>query len=123
LPAKRPEKTKDYILLMYAEAGVWPPEEHAAALEESVQVCHQLQAKGQFLSAAPLRPPESATCVRVRGGSRTVVDGPFTETKEQLGGYFWIRVANLDEAIAVAAQIPGSRRGTAEIRQLLALPE
>jgi hypothetical protein len=61
--------------------------------------------------------------VRIRGGSRAIVDGPFPETKEQLGGYFLIRVANLDEAIAIAAQIPGSRRGTAEIRPLFPLPE
>jgi len=122
-PSTSPEKPKDYILLMYAEAGVWPPEEHAAALEESVQVCHQLHANGQFLSAAPLQPPETAACVRIRNGSRAVVDGPFTETKEQLGGYFRIRVATLDEAITVAARIPGSRRGTAEIRSLSPLPE
>lgn len=117
------QKTTDYILLMYAEEVAWPPEEHAPALAESVDVCHQLHAKGQFVSAAPLQPPETATCVRVRNGSRVVVDGPFPETKEQLGGYFLIRVANLDDAIAVAARIPGSRRGTAEIRPLFPLPE
>lgn len=118
-----PEKPRDYILLMYAEAGAWPPEEHAPALAESVDVCHQLHAKGQFVSAAPLQPPETATCVRIRNGSLEVVDGPFPETKEQLGGYFLIRVANLDEAIATAARIPGSRRGTAEIRPLFPLPD
>jgi hypothetical protein len=115
--------SRDYILLMYAEEGVWPPDEHLPALAKSVDVCHQLHAKGQFISAAPLQPPETATCVRLRGGSRTVVDGPFAETKEQLGGYFLMRVANLDEAIAIAARIPGSSRGTAEIRPLFPLPE
>ncbi|TWT75123.1 YciI family protein [Allorhodopirellula solitaria] len=113
----------DYIVLLYAEEGVWPPDEHAPALAESVELCHQLHADGQFLAAAPLEPPEQATCVRVRNGDRAVVDGPFPETKEQLGGYFLIRVANLDEAIAVATRIPGSRRGTAEIRPLFPLPE
>lgn len=108
---------------MYAEEGAWPPEEHAPALAESVEVSNQLHAKGQFVSAAPLQPPESATCVRIRNGSRVVVDGPFPETKEQLGGYFLIRVANLDDAIAIAAKIPGSRRGTAEIRPIFPLPE
>jgi hypothetical protein len=122
-PLSDAEKSRDYILLMYAEEGAWPPEEHASALEESVEVCHQLHANGQFISAAPLQPPESATCVRIRNGSRAVVDGPFPETKEQLGGFFLIRVANLDEAIAIAARIPGSRRGTAEIRPLFPLPE
>ena len=114
---------RDYILLMYSEEGAWPPDEHLLALAESVDVCHQLHAKGQFVSAAPLQPPETATCLRIRNGSQTVNDGPFAETKEQLGGYFLIRVVSLDEAIAVAAQIPGSRRGTAEIRPLFPLPE
>lgn len=115
--------SRDYIVLMYAEEGAWPPDEHLSALAESVDVCHQLHAKGQFIAAAPLQPPATASCVRIRSGSRTVVDGPFAETKEQLGGYFLIRVANLDEAIAIAARIPGSRRGTAEIRPLFPLPE
>lgn len=114
---------KDYLLLMYAEDGAWPPEDHAPALAESVEVCHQLHANSQFVSAAPLQPPATATCVRTRNGNRVVVDGPFPETKEQLGGYFLVRVANLDEAIAIAARIPGSRRGTAEIRPLFPLPE
>lgn len=116
------EKPTDYLVLMYAEEGVWPPDEHALALAESVELCHQLHAKGQFIAAAPLQPPATATCVCVRSGSRVVADGPFPETKEQLGGYFLVRVANLDEAIAVAAKIPGSRRGTAEIRPLFPLP-
>jgi hypothetical protein len=117
------DNPKDYILLLYAEEGAWPPEEHAPALAESVEVCHQLHANGQFVSAAPLQPPATATCMRIRNGSRVVVDGPFPETKEQLGGYFLIRVANLDEAIAIAARIPGSWRGTAEIRPLFSLPQ
>jgi hypothetical protein len=94
-----------------------------SALAESVDVCHKLHANGQFVSAAPLQSPVTATCVRIRNGSRVVIDGPFPETKEQLGGYFLIRVANLDDAIAIADRIPGSRRGTAEIRPLFPLPE
>ena len=116
-------QTRDYLLLMYAEEGAWPPEDHAPALAESVDICHQLHAHGQFVAAAPLQPPGTATCVRIRNGIRDVVDGPFAETKEQLGGYFLIRVANLDDAIAIAARIPGTRRGTAEIRPLFPLPE
>lgn len=117
------DKPRDYILLMYAEEGAWPPEDHAPALAESVGVCHQLHAAGQFVSAAPLQHPSTATCVRIRNNNRVVVDGPFTETKEQLGGYFLIRVTDLDEAISIAARIPGARRGTAEIRPLFPLPE
>ncbi len=121
--ATHTEPPRDYILLMYAEDGAWPPEDHAPALAESIELCHQLHTNGQYVAAAPLQPPATGKCVRVRNGNRAVVDGPFPETKEQLGGYFLIRVANLDEAIAVAARIPGSRRGTAEIRPLFPLPE
>lgn len=115
-----------YILLMYAEPGAWPPDDHRAALEESIQVCHELHASGQYLGASPLQPPDTATCVRVRNGKRLVTDGPYAETKEQLGGYFLIDFENLDEAIAIAGRIPGARRGTAEIRPLMevtGLPE
>jgi hypothetical protein len=115
-----------YLLLMYAEQDAWPPEEHAVALRESIEICHQLHAKGQYLNASPLAPPSTANCVRVRNGVPTVSDGPYAETKEQLGGYFLIDVDTIEEAIEIAARIPGSQRGTAEIRPLLevsGLPE
>ncbi len=108
-----------YIILIYSQEGVWPPDEHKVALDESIQLCHQLHAEGKYLAAAPLQPVSTATCVRVRNGKRLVSDGAFTETKEHLGGYFLIDVENLDEAISIASQIPGARRGTAEIRPLV----
>ncbi len=108
---------------MYAAEGAWPPEEHQLALAESVELCHKLHANGQYISAAPLHPPATAKCVRVREGRALITNGPFAETSEQLGGYFLIDAANLDQAIAIAASIPGTRRGTAEIRPLLALPD
>ena len=111
-----------YIVLMHAASDAWSPEEHRACVQESVERCHELHAKGQYLHASPLQPPSVATCVRVRGGKRTVSDGPFAETKEVLGGYFVIDVENLDEAIAFAARLPGAHRGTAEIRPLLEAP-
>jgi len=123
LTAVNPERPRDYLVLMYAEPGAWPPEDHAPALAESVELCHELHRRGEFVSAAPLQPPESAVCVRLYQGTRSVSDGPFAETKEQLGGYFLIRVANLDAAIAIASRIPGSSRGTAEIRPLFPLPQ
>ncbi len=115
-----------YLVLLYAEEGAWPPEEHRQALQESIDLCHELHAGGQYRGAAPLHPPSTATCVRVRDGKTNISDGPYAETKEQLGGYFLIDVANLDEAIAIAQKIPGTRRGTAEIRPVLevaGLPE
>lgn len=111
-----------YLLLMYEEEGVWPPDEHVAAIARSVEICHELDRKGQFRAAAPLQPPGTATCVTVKAGKRIVRDGPFTETKEQLGGYFLIQVADLDEAIAIAAELPGTQRGITEIRPLFPLP-
>ena len=94
--------------------------------EESVQLANQIDSSGQYLDAAPLHPASTGTCVRVREGKRLVTDGPFAETREQLGGYFLITARNLDEAIDIGGQIPGARIGTVEIRpviQLAGLPE
>ncbi len=88
----------------------------ADLLAESIRLCHQLDAKGQYIHASPLEPTAAATCVRVRDGKRTVTDGPFIETREQLAGYFLIDASDLDAAIAIAAQIPGARLGTVDIR-------
>lgn len=111
-----------YLVLMYAVEGAWSPEEHKVALAESVELCHELHANGKYISAAPLHPSSTAKCVRVRDGKINITDGPFAETKEQLGGYFLIDVPNLDEAITIAARIPGTHRGTAEIRPIFDLP-
>ena len=81
---------------------------------------------GNYLGAAPLQPVSTATSVRMRGGKRLLTDGPFAETREQLGGFFLIEAKDLDEAIAIAAEIPAGRWGTVEIRPLVeirSLPE
>jgi hypothetical protein len=85
-------------------------------LQESVRLAQQLHASGQYLGAAPLHPSLETTCVRVRDGRTLVTDGPFAETREQLGGYFLVEARNLSEAIGIAARIPGARIGTVEIR-------
>jgi len=87
--------------------------------EEQLQLSQQLTASGQYLSGAPLQPPSTAARVRVREGKRLVTDGPFAETREQLAGYFLIEAKDLDEAIGIAARIPGARIGTVEIRPLM----
>jgi hypothetical protein len=115
-----------FLVLMHAAEGAWPPEEHQVALQESIDVCNDLASKGQFVDAAPLDPGAKAAYLRVRQGKSIISDGPFLEAKEHVGGYFLIDVASLDEAIAVAARLPGARRGTAEIRQVMevsGLPE
>lgn len=111
-----------YMLLIYADEQAWTEPERELCYGESTELAHQLKASGQYVDASPLQPVATATSVRVRGGKRTVHDGPFAETREQLGGFFIIDVANLDEAIAIAGRIPGARKGTVEIRPVLPLP-
>lgn len=108
-----------YMLLIYSDEQAWTDEQREACYQESTQLCHDLAAEGKFLAASPLQPVVTATSVRVRDGKRLVTDGPFAETREQLGGYFLIEAADLDEAIAVAGRIPGARKGTVEIRPVV----
>ena len=110
-----------YLLLIYTDETVWAEGEREACMEESMQLCHELAKEGVYLHASPLEEVFSATSVRVREGRVLVTDGPFAETHEQLGGYFMIDVASLDEAMAVAGRIPGARKGTVEIRPMLGL--
>ena len=108
-----------YMLLIYADEQAWSDSERKACYEESAKVANKLKAKGQYLAAGPLQPVATATSVQVRNGKRLVTDGPFAETREQLGGYFLVDARNLDEAIEIAGQIPGARKGTVEIRPIL----
>lgn len=110
-----------YMLLIYGDEGAWTQEEREACMDESVELCHELQRKGQYLAASPLHSVTTATSIRKTGDKTLVTDGPFAETAEQLGGYFLIDVANLDEAMAIADRIPGGRGGTVEIRPIVAL--
>lgn len=111
-----------YMLLIYASETEWSYPERADCYKESTELAHTLKKEGKFISTAPLHPVENSTTVRVREGRRLVTDGPFAETREQLGGYFMIDAKDLDDAIAVAARIPGARRGTVEIRPVLEIP-
>jgi hypothetical protein len=110
-----------YLLLIYSEEGAWAEGEREHCYAESVRLTHDLHEKGQYLGASPLHPVATATSVRVRDGKRLVTDGPFAETREQLGGYFLIEATDLDEAIEIAGRIPGARRGTVEIRPVMEL--
>lgn len=108
-----------YMLLIYADENAWTETEREACYAESTQLTQTLHAKGQYLGASPLQSIAMATSVRVRDGQRLIADGPFAETREQLGGYFLIEAEYLDAAIAIAAQIPGARKGTVEIRPIV----
>jgi len=81
----------------------------------------EISSRGQFISAAPLHPTSTSTSVRVRDGKRSVTDGPFAETLEQLGGYYIVDVTDLDHAINIASRIPAARRGTVEVRPVIEL--
>jgi hypothetical protein len=111
-----------YMLLIYADEQSWPEAEREQCYKDSAQLAHQLKAKGQYLAANPLQPVATATSVQVRNEKRFVTDGPFAETREQLGGYFLVEAKNLDEAIEIAGQIPAAAKGTVEIRPLLEVP-
>jgi hypothetical protein len=108
-----------YMLLIYLDQDY----ENKVSLGEREQIyagqlkiAEELTSKGQYLAGAPLYPPSSATSVRVRDGKRLLTDGPFAETREQLGGYMLIDVDDLDQAIAIAARGPLARVGTVEVR-------
>lgn len=108
-----------YMLLIYQDEQALDEIERAECYRESTELARELHAAGQYLAAAPLHPTFTATSVRVRDGKRLVTDGPFAETREQLGGYFLIDAGNLDEAIAVASRIPMARKGTVEVRPVI----
>jgi hypothetical protein len=111
-----------YMLLIYADEQSWTEPERQECYGESTQLAHTLKSKGQYLAASPLQSVSTATSVQVRNGKRIVTDGPFAETREQLGGYFLVEAKNLDEAIDIAGQIPGARKGTVEIRPVVEIP-
>ncbi len=111
-----------YLLLIYTNEAAWGEGEREKCYEESTQLIHELNAKGQYLGALPLQSVAAATSVRIRNGKRLVTDGPFAETHEQLGGFFLIEAKDLDDAIAIASRIPGARKGTVEVRPAVELP-
>jgi len=104
-----------YILLIHHEEAL-DEDEQKHLLAESIQLTHQLHARGQYLDAAPLQPVSATMSVMVRDGKRIVTDGPFAETREQIGGYFLIDANDLDEAVDIAGRIPSARIGTVEVR-------
>jgi hypothetical protein len=115
-----------YMLLIYLDEQTLNETQRRQCYDDSAQFARQIDAKGQYLAAAPLHPTSTATTVRARDGKRIVTDGPFAETREQLGGYFLVNAKNLDEAINIAASLPAGKWGCVEIRPLIeveSLPE
>ena len=109
-----------YMMLVYLdELNALTESEREHCYIESAQLTQELNAKGQYLLASPLHPTSTATSVRLREGKRLVTDGPFAETREQLGGFYLIDAKDLDEAIGIAEKIPVAKVGTIEIRPVL----
>ncbi len=108
-----------YMLLVYTDEASWTEAERSDCYHESARLCQDLAARGQFVSANPLQEVATASSVRVRNGKPVITDGPFVETREQLGGYFLVEAEDLNEALKIAGRIPGARKGTVEIRPVL----
>ncbi len=111
-----------YLLLIYhseAEGAKMSPADQSAMYGEYFKFTQEIRDSGNYLGGNPLKPTNTATTVRVRNAKRVVTDGPFAETKEQLGGYYLIEANDLDQAISIAARIPGARFGSIEVRPIL----
>jgi hypothetical protein len=114
-----------YALLIHDDPTSWEgmsEAERGQVFQEYYAYTQDLKDKGAYLDGNALQPTETATSVRVRDGERLVTDGPFAETKEQLGGYYIIEVESLDEALEWAAKIPSARFGTIEVRPVMQVP-
>ena len=113
-----------YLLMICVDEhmyGAMSPDEAAAMTAEYGKFMDEMNARGALLGGERLHLTTTATSVQVRDGEVVTIDGPFVETKEQIGGYFLVEAPSQDEAIAVAARIPGARHGTIEVRQILEL--
>jgi hypothetical protein len=117
-----------YMLLIYDDEARWQSlsdEERGAVMEQYFAYTGELQERGAYVDGSALQPTATATTVRVDGGETMTTDGPFAETKEQLGGYYLVDVESLDEAIEWGAKIPSAARGlgSVEVRPLLEIPQ
>jgi len=108
-----------YMMLIYLDENALTESQRTQCYQDSAAYAHRLHEQGKFIATAPLHPTSTATSVRTRDGKQIVTDGPFAETREQLGGFFLINAENLDEAIEIAGRIPAGRWGTVEIRPLI----
>jgi len=120
------ETAMKYLCLIYIEEKklrALSTDEYNAVVDECLTYEQRLQKSGQFIAAEALQPIESATTLRLQNGKLSITDGPFAETKEQLGGFYLIEAKDLNEAIQVAAKIPPGRLGCIEVRPLKVLTQ
>jgi len=112
----------EYLLLIYnseAETGKMSEAERGVMYQEFMALTKSMQQSGHHRAGQQLQPIATATTVRVRDGKRLVTDGPFAETREQLGGFYWIEAKDLDEALAIAERVPSARWGSVEVRPIV----
>ncbi len=112
----------DYLLLIYdseADLAKLSEAEITAILKDYGGFTQSIQQSGNHKAGQQLQPVATATTVRVRNGKRVVTDGPFAETREQLGGFYWIQAKDLDEALAIAERVPSAHFGSIEVRPLV----
>jgi hypothetical protein len=110
------------MCLIYDDETIWtsmPESESKAVMGEYFAFTESIKESGNYVAGDALQPTATATTVRVRNGETLVTDGPFAETKEQLGGYYLIEAKDVDEALAIAQRIPSARYGSIEVRPLM----
>jgi hypothetical protein len=110
-----------YLCLVYSDEqrlAALSEREWNALVVENLELCEELRRSGHYVSASPLESTQTAVTVRMRAGKLSTSDGPFAETKEQLGGYYLVEARDLNEAIQIAGRIPGARLGSIEVRRI-----
>jgi hypothetical protein len=115
-----------YLLMLYADEAGWgkmTPAEQQQGMAAYMAYTEALKKAGAWIGSNRLQPISTATTVKITNGKQQVVDGPYADSKEQLGGYYLIEAADLDAAIAWAARCPGAGHGTIEVRPVWALPD
>jgi len=111
-----------YLCLIYEDEQQWaamPAAESEATMGEYFTFTEGLRTSGRYLAGEALQPTHTATTVRIRGGKLSTTDGPFAETKEQLGGFYLVEARDLNEAIQIASRIPAARTGSIEVRPVV----
>jgi hypothetical protein len=114
-----------YLLMIYENEQAWAglsEAEAGAIFGEYMRFTDDLRVAGKMIAGEPLQPTATASTVRIRDGKTTVTDGPFAETKEQLGGFYLVEATDLDDALAISARIPGARFGSVEVRPVMTMP-
>ena len=114
-----------YMLLVYENEANWnalSEAEKGKIFQEYMAYGSGLRKSGHWLASNALQPVATATTVRVKDGKTLTTDGPFAETREQFGGFYLVEAKDLDEAVKLAARIPGARTGSVEVRPILPTP-